>query len=393
MNYQAIVAELQRQIIGQDEAIAALSSALMFAQAGINDPDKPLAVLMFLGPTGVGKTEMVRVLASAIHGDTDTGLCRIDMATLAEHHYAASLAGSPPGYVGSQEGAGLLDKERIEGRFQRPGILLLDEIEKAHPTVRQTLLEIFDNARIKLSSGAKEIDFRNTIIVMTSNVGSDALREVASLRRLPPGGRGKVANEAPSAASVDWEAHRQRVAATALESMFSPEFLNRIDATVVFRWLDRDDLLRIVDLQVARLNSLLSGRTGVRLELTDNARAFLVDQGFDLTYGARHLRRAIRRCLQEPLARLLLEKAAFAAGVVEVSVSCERLVLTLRPPAAAIQSPNLGSQVFQIPHPASGRPLYPYPAVPGGRGAVVRLPGSPKLSWSRVVPRDGSGSI
>ena len=363
MDSEAITAELRRHIVGQDGALAEISRALMFAQVGINEPDKPLAVLMFLGPTGVGKTETVKALAEAIHGRADR-YCRVDMSGLAEHHYAASLAGAPPGYVGSEEGATLLDKALIEGSLGKPGILLLDEIEKAHPVVRQALLQIFDNARMRLSNGREEVAFTNTLIVTTSNVGSNALNDVARLRD-----RGADDPE------VDWEDARQRVARSALESTFPPEFLNRIDSIVVFRWLDRNDLAQIIDIQIAQINSALSAGHGVQLHLDDDARMLLADRGLDARYGARHLKRMLRRHLYEPVARLLLEEATPAGGVVLTTAEHGRLSLALRPAAAMIHTRRFDGHGLRIPDPWSGVALYPYPSFPGGRGATVVVPG------------------
>jgi ATP-dependent Clp protease ATP-binding subunit ClpA len=372
MKYEAIAAELRHSIIGQDQALDELSRALMFAQAGIGEPDKPLAVLMFLGPTGVGKTETVKVLARAIHSRSDA-YCRIDMSGLAEPHYAASLAGSPPGYIGSEQSATLLDALRIEGAPGYPGILLLDEIEKAHPIVRQTLLQIFDNARLRLANAATEIRFSNTIIVMTSNVGSDALKDVARLREGGAQPPGSPPEEAPS-----WDEIRRQVAQSALESSFPPEFLNRIDATVVFRWLDRGDLARIIDLQIAALNDTLAARHGVRLQLDKSATDLLADRGFDPKYGARQLKRELRRYLYEPLAHLLLEDATPTGGVVLASASRGRLGLALQAAPAMIHTRRMDTRAFGPTDPWAPGGLYPYPASPGGRGAVVRFPAGKK---------------
>ncbi len=370
MDCDEIAAILRERIIGQREALDEIYRALLLAQAGINDPRAPLAVLLFLGPTGVGKTETVRALSLAIHGKVDA-FCRVDMSGLAEHHYAASLAGAPPGYIGSHENETLLDKRLIEGGFQRPGILLLDEIEKAHPVVRQTLLQIFDNALLRLASGTQEIDFHNTIIIMTSNVGSAALKEVAGWRE----------DDAPSPSAQqdsdtfpDSREHaRQYVAQVALDREFAPEFLNRIDATVVFHWLDRQDLREIVDLQLRDINARLLERHGLTLNLDSDARAFLVERGFDVKYGARPLKRAIRRFLLQPLAELLLGSQTPGQGAIDVHVVDNRLALIPQQPISARKLPVYGQQT-QIPYPTAQNALYPYPSYPGGRGARVRLP-------------------
>lgn len=297
MDSAKIMQHLRRRIINQDEALIQLEEALLIAEAGLNDPRKPLAVLLFVGPTGVGKTETVRALTEAIHGQPDL-YCRIDMSGLSESHYAASLAGSPPGYVGSQEDETLFNKARIEGEPGKPGILLLDEIEKAHPSVHQSLLQIFDNAHLRLANGKTEISFTNTLIVMTSNVGSEDLRNLAENRQL--------GFRPTTAAAVDPHHERQRVVDRALSRQFKPEFMNRIDAVVVFNWLGHDDLRRILHGLVGELNERLIERHGLTLELAPEAADYLISRGFDPKYGARPLKRALRRELYQPLARVLL---------------------------------------------------------------------------------------
>jgi len=300
MDSAKIMQHLRRRIINQDEALGQLEEALLIAQAGLNDPRKPLAVLLFVGPTGVGKTETVRALTEAIHGQPEL-YCRIDMSGLNESHYAASLAGSPPGYVGSQEDETLFNKARIEGEPDRPGILLLDEVEKAHPSVHQSLLQIFDNAYLRLANGKSEISFTNTLIVMTSNVGSDELRNLAEGRQL--------GFKASSDAEVDPHHERQRVVEHALTRHFKPEFLNRIDAVVAFHWLGHDDLRRILHGLVGELNQRLAERHGLTLDLAPGAADFLIERGWDPKYGARPLKRALRRELYQPLARVLLTQS------------------------------------------------------------------------------------
>lgn len=299
MDSARIIQQLRRRIINQDEALDQLEEALLIAEAGLNDPRKPLAVLLFVGPTGVGKTETVRALTEAIHGQPDQ-FCRIDMSGLSESHYAASLAGSPPGYVGSQEDETLFNKTRIEGEADKPGILLLDEIEKAHASVHQSLLQVFDNAHLRLANGKTEINFNNTIVIMTSNVGSDELRHLAENRRL--------GFKSASTDGVDMAKERHRLVDRALAKHFKPEFMNRVDAVVVFQWLRHEDLRRILDSLVAELNLRLTERHGLTLELGEEAAGFLIDRGWDPKYGARPLKRALRRDLYQPLARTLLKQ-------------------------------------------------------------------------------------
>ncbi|MCL5959652.1 MAG: AAA family ATPase [Chloroflexi bacterium] len=304
MDYNDVVDHLRRKIINQDEAISQIQEALAIAQAKLGEPDKPLCVLLFLGPTGVGKTETVRALAEAIHGKLDH-YCRIDMSALSESHYAASLSGSPPGYVGSQENETLLDKKMVEGEEDHPGILLLDEVEKAHQAVHQTLLQIFDNARIRLANGRTDISFTNTIIVMTSNVGSHALKTIVDRQEM--GFIHLSAASSKGQSTTQRDAHRKRVAMEALDNTFRPEFLNRIDGIVVFRWLDRDDMGKILDNLVADLNARLEEQHAVELELSAEAKDFLVDKGFDQKFGARQLKRAVRNSLNRPLSQLLIK--------------------------------------------------------------------------------------
>jgi ATP-dependent Clp protease ATP-binding subunit ClpA len=299
MDTARITQHLRRRIINQDEALDQLEEALLIAEAGLNDPRKPLAVLLFVGPTGVGKTETVRVLTEAIHGNPEH-YCRIDMSGLNESHYAASLAGSPPGYVGSQEDETLLNRALIQGEPGKPGILLLDEVEKAHPSVHQSLLQIFDNAQLRLANGKTEISFTNTLIVMTSNVGSEDLRHLAENRQL--------GFKASSNGEADRAKERHRVVERALARQFKPEFLNRIDAVVVFQWLTHDDLRRILFGLVGELNQRMVERHNLTLELAPEAADYLIERGWDPKYGARPLKRALRRELYQPLARSLLHQ-------------------------------------------------------------------------------------
>ena len=283
-------ARLHERVVGQDEAVEAVSNALRRSRAGLSDPHRPIGSFLFLGPTGVGKTELAKALAEFMF-DSEQAIVRVDMSEYMEKHSVARLIGAPPGYVGYEEGGQLTEAVR-----RRPyAVLLLDEIEKAHPDVFNVLLQLMDDGRLTDGQG-RNVDFTNTILIMTSNVGSD-----------------KIAAEA-----ID-ERMRERVEEV-LETTFKPEFLNRIDDVVIFHRLSREDISRIVDLQVELLTHRLSER-GIEIELSDDARTLLGNLGYDPTYGARPLKRVIQKQLVDRLALALLE-AEFSEGDV-VSVEAE----------------------------------------------------------------------
>jgi ATP-dependent Clp protease ATP-binding subunit ClpB len=275
-------ARLHERVIGQDEAVAAVANALRRSRAGLADPNRPIGSFLFLGPTGVGKTELARALAEFMF-DSEQAMIRIDMSEYMEKHSVARLIGAPPGYVGYDEGGQLTEAVR-----RRPyAVILLDEIEKAHPDVFNTLLQIMDEGRLTDGQG-RTVDFKNAVLIMTSNFGS---QEIA-------------------AESID-EQIREKIDAV-LVNTFKPEFLNRIDETVIFHRLGRDDISEIVELQV----ELLVGRVrerGIEIELTDDARTLLGNLGYDPTYGARPLKRVIQKQLVDKLALKLLE-GEFAEG-------------------------------------------------------------------------------
>ena len=258
---------LHRRVVGQEEAVAAVSDALRRSRAGLSDPDRPIGTFLFLGPTGVGKTELARALAEFMF-DSQDAMVRIDMSEYMEKHSVSRLVGAPPGYVGYEEGGQLTEAVR-----RRPySVVLLDEIEKAHNDVFNVLLQVMDDGRLTDGQG-RTVDFKNTVLIMTSNI---------------PGGReGAMAT-------------------------FKPEFINRLDDIVEFEPLSREQLREIVDLQVARLIVRVAER-GVEVTLTDAARDLLGDIGYDPTYGARPLKRVISKRLVDPLALGLL-KGEFAAG-------------------------------------------------------------------------------
>ncbi|HET7631223.1 MAG TPA: AAA family ATPase, partial [Gemmatimonadaceae bacterium] len=270
--------ELARRVIGQTEAVQAVANAVRRSRAGLQDPNRPIGSFIFLGPTGVGKTETARALAEFLFDD-ERAMVRIDMSEYMEKHAVARLIGAPPGYVGYEEGGQLTEAVR-----RRPySVLLFDEIEKAHPDVFNILLQILDDGRLTDSQG-RTVDFRNTVIIMTSNIGSHYILEHT-------GG--------------DW-AETERQVTQALRQQFRPEFLNRVDDIIIFHPLGRDQIVHIVDLQLARLEHLLADRT-LTLEVTDEARQVLAEEGYDPAFGARPLKRAIQRLVQDPLALLVLD--------------------------------------------------------------------------------------
>jgi ATP-dependent Clp protease ATP-binding subunit ClpB len=272
---------LGTRVIGQREAVKAVANAVRRSRAGLQDPNRPIGSFIFLGPTGVGKTETAKALAEFLFDD-EHAMVRIDMSEYMEKHAVARLIGAPPGYVGFEEGGQLTEAVR-----RRPySVILFDEIEKAHPDVFNILLQLLDDGRLTDSQG-RTVDFRNAVVIMTSNVGSHLILERSQ------------------DAAADWKRTEQEVL-TALQGVFRPEFLNRIDDVVVFHPLGRDELDHIVDLQLGHLRRLLADRKLV-LHLTDAARQQLADEGYDPAFGARPLKRAVQRMLQNPLALAVLE--------------------------------------------------------------------------------------
>ncbi|MFP5355936.1 MAG: ATP-dependent chaperone ClpB, partial [Gemmatimonadota bacterium] len=270
--------ELARRVVGQREAVEAVANAVRRSRAGLQDPNRPIGSFIFLGPTGVGKTETARALAEFLFDD-ESAMVRIDMSEYMEKHAVARLIGAPPGYVGYEEGGQLTEAVR-----RRPyQVVLFDEIEKAHPDVFNILLQILDDGRLTDSQG-RTVDFRNVVIIMTSNVGSSFILEHAG---------------------SDWALVETSVTA-ALRQQFKPEFLNRVDDIIVFRPLGREQIGHIVELQLGRLRQLLAERK-ITLELSDEAKTLVANEGYDPAFGARPLKRAIQRLLQNPLALSILE--------------------------------------------------------------------------------------
>jgi ATP-dependent Clp protease ATP-binding subunit ClpB len=280
----AMEERLHARVVGQDEAIVAVSNAVRRARAGLQDPNRPLGSFLFLGPTGVGKTELARALAEFLFDD-EAATVRLDMSEYMEKHTVARLIGAPPGYVGYEEGGQLTEAVR-----RRPySVVLLDEIEKAHPDVFNVLLQILDDGRLTDGQG-RVVDFKNTVVIMTSNVGSTIIQDMQDREH---------------------EAMRDAVMQV-LRDEFRPEFLNRIDEIIIFHALSREHIERIVEIQLRALAKRLGGRK-LSIQLTDAARAYLAEKGWDPVYGARPLKRAIQRAILDPLAMQVLQ-GRFADG-------------------------------------------------------------------------------
>jgi ATP-dependent Clp protease ATP-binding subunit ClpB len=270
---------IRRLVVGQDEAVTALCNAVRRSRSGLGDPNRPIGTFLFLGPTGVGKTELSKALTDFLFNDPHS-MVRIDMSEFMEQHSVARLIGSPPGYVGYEEGGRLTEAVR-----RKPySVILLDEIEKAHPDVFNVLLQVFDDGRLTDGKG-RTVDFKNTVIIMTSNIASHQIQQLTE----------------ESGADWEIEAHVK----DALKQLFKPEFLNRVDEIIVFHMLGKDDLRKIVNIQLDYLAERLNGRN-IKLEFTDSARKLIMDEGYDPAFGARPLKRTIQQRLENPLATELL---------------------------------------------------------------------------------------
>jgi len=283
---------LSERVIGQDEAVRAVSNAVRRSRAGLSDPKRPIGSFLFVGPTGVGKTELARALAEFLFDD-EHAMVRLDMSEYMEKHSVSRMIGAPPGYVGYDEGGQLTEAVR-----RRPyGVVLFDEIEKAHPEVFNILLQVLDDGRLTDGKG-RNVDFRNTVIIMTSNIGSEWIQEYADR---------------------DEEEMKAKVG-EALTRHFRPEFLNRIDDVVVFHRLREKEIEKIVEIQLARLVRTLEGR-GLRLTWTPEAARWLAGKGYDPVYGARPLKRAIQKSVQDALARMVLEGKVAGKATIEMDVA------------------------------------------------------------------------
>ncbi|MDH3718757.1 MAG: ATP-dependent Clp protease ATP-binding subunit, partial [Planctomycetota bacterium] len=278
--------ELHKRVVSQEQAVKAVSKAVRRSRSGLKDPKRPTGSFIFAGPTGVGKTLLAKALAEFMFGDQDA-LIQIDMSEYMEKHNVSRLIGAPPGYVGFEEGGQLTEKIR-----RRPyAVVLLDEIEKAHPDVFNMLLQVMEEGRLTDSFG-RNVDFRNVILIMTTNAGADAIKNESSLGFQKP-------ND-----DASYDSMKERVS-DEIEKVFRPEFLNRIDDMIIFRHLTLEDLKQVIDLELSKVRERLEDR-GLKLELTDDAKAFLVKKGSNLDYGARPLRRAIENFVEDPLSEELL---------------------------------------------------------------------------------------
>ncbi len=297
---------LHQRVIGQDDAINAVANAIRRARAGLQDPNRPLGSFLFLGPTGVGKTELARALAAFLFDD-EQAMIRIDMSEYQEKHTVSRMIGAPPGYVGYEEAGQLTEAVR-----RRPySVVLFDEVEKAHPEVLNVLLQLLDDGRLTDGKG-RTIDFKNTVVIMTSNLGSQLIAERAA-------GEGGSIDEGT-----------RRLVMDALRDHFRPEFLNRIDEIIFFHALGREHLKRIIDIQIAGLMKRLEERK-IHVELTDKAKEQLVREGYDAAYGARPLKRTIQRRVLDPLALRVLEGDFLEGDTISVDAgSGDTLTFTKR---------------------------------------------------------------
>ena len=307
-----------QRVIGQPEAVHAVATAVRRARAGLQDPNRPIGSFMFLGPTGVGKTELTKALASFLFDD-ETALVRIDMSEYMEKHSVARLIGAPPGYVGYEEGGALTEAVR-----RRPyQVVLFDEIEKAHPDVFNVLLQVLDDGRLTDGQG-RTVDFRNVLIVMTSNLGADYLV-------MQPDGQ-------------DSNAVREEVMGT-VRAHFRPEFLNRVDEIILFHRLRREDMGAIVDIQMGRLMKLLEDRK-ITIELSPAARTWLAERGYDPAYGARPLKRVIQKAVQDPLAEKILAGAIMDGSDLAIGAGPDGLMIDDIPAAFPATPTEPGSRAI-----------------------------------------------
>jgi ATP-dependent Clp protease ATP-binding subunit ClpC len=304
--------ELKGKVIGQDEAIAKVVRAIQRNRAGLKDPNKPIGTFIFLGPTGVGKTELAKVLTRYLF-DSDEALIRIDMSEYMEKFAVSRLIGAPPGYVGYEEGGQLTERVR-----RKPyAVVLLDEIEKAHPDIFNLLLQVLDEGLLTDSLGRK-VDFKNVVLIMTSNIGSRQLKDF-----------GQGVGFTTSAKSAQSDEHARGVIENAMKKAFAPEFLNRIDDVVMFNSLTRDDIHKIIDVEMGHLYKRVES-LGYTLKLTDEAKDFIADKGYDANYGARPLKRAIQKYIEDPLAEEIVKGEMTEGDTIEMFLNKDDSLLKIR---------------------------------------------------------------
>jgi ATP-dependent Clp protease ATP-binding subunit ClpC len=313
---------LHNRVIGQDEAISTISRAVRRARTGLKDPKRPIGSFIFLGPTGVGKTELAKALAEFMFGSEDN-LIKIDMSEFMERHAVARLVGAPPGYIGYEEGGQLTEAVRRKSY----SVVLLDEVEKAHPEVFNILLQILEDGRLTDAKG-RAVDFRNTIVIMTSNIGAALLNKEAAL------GFKTVRSDEDQKLRAE-RAHEEMIKKIdgELKQAFKPEFLNRIDARIVFHSLSQEQIRSIVDLLLSRVRRQLVEQE-ITLEASEEGKAFLVEKGFDAANGARPLRRAIQNYVEDPLAEGLLTGKFHSGDTVVVDTHDGSLTLEVKPKEA-----------------------------------------------------------
>jgi ATP-dependent Clp protease ATP-binding subunit ClpC len=303
-------AELHKRVVGQDEAIAVVTRAIRRSRAGLGDPRRPVGTFIFLGPTGVGKTELARALAEFLFGD-ESALIRVDMSEYMERFNVSRLTGAPPGYVGYDEGGQLTEQVR-----RKPySVVLLDEVEKAHPDIFHVLLQVMDDGHLTDSYGRK-VDFKNVVLIMTSNLSARTIEKNTAI--------GFQQNDEMST----FEKMKANVM-NELKRTFNPEFLNRIDEVVMFHPLHMDQMYQIIDIMLVRLNAQMAEQ-GISLEIDDNAKAWLAQQGYDPAYGARPLRRALRRLIEDPLSEEVLRGEFAGGGVVQIKLAGEELAFVAK---------------------------------------------------------------
>ena len=311
--------ELHKRVVGQDEAVTAVAKAVRRARAGLKDPKRPIGSFLFLGPTGVGKTELARALASSLFGD-ESAMIRLDMSEYMEKHTVSRLVGAPPGYVGYEEGGQLTDAVR-----RKPySVILLDEVEKAHADFFNILLQVLDDGRLTDSQG-RTVDFRNTVIIMTSNLGAKALHKNSTeLGFLAPK---KAESHSNDSKKIDFKEAKKSVL-DAVKRHFRPEFLNRIDEMIVFHPLTEEDLTKIVTILMSDVIKRL-GERDLQLEITPEAMKLLVKEGSDFTMGARPLKRAIQRLIEDPVSDLILKGEAIAGKTIKADAKDNDIVVTV----------------------------------------------------------------